>query len=182
MGKYLNEKRKCVMVPKPRMPEKHTNEESQTKKKDPTRCKSAQCYNKRFVYKTTECLEQHDSLHHSQHGKEKVKQHKERNYRAIFKKREHRCWNNRIYLNGYRVVNEDTSRNPVCVEENRIIYNSIYNFKEDMPTKKIVDLLEMRIVCKEEQCNRYELLMEDCLEIHKIFHGDQQFKNIAAVR
>ena len=36
----------------------------------------------------------------------------------------------------------------------------------------------MRIVCKEEECNRYELLTEECLEIHKkIFHGDQQFKN-----
>ena len=36
----------------------------------------------------------------------------------------------------------------------------------------------MIIMCKEEKCNRYELLTEECLEIHKkIFHGDQQFKN-----
>ena len=36
----------------------------------------------------------------------------------------------------------------------------------------------MSIVCKEVECNRQELLTEECLEIHKrIFHGDQQFKN-----
>ena len=42
----------------------------------------------------------------------------------------------------------------------------------------MADLFKMRIVCKEEKCNRYELLMEECLEIHKkIFHGVQQFEN-----
>ena len=36
----------------------------------------------------------------------------------------------------------------------------------------------MRIVCKKEKCNRYELPTEECLEIHKkIFHGNQQFKD-----
>ena len=41
-----------------------------------------------------------------------------------------------------------------------------------------MDLFEMRIMCKEKECNRYELQTEECLEIHKkIFHGDQQFKN-----
>ena len=39
-------------------------------------------------------------------------------------------------------------------------------------------LFEIRIMCKEEECNRFELLTEECLEIHKkIFHGDQQFKD-----
>ena len=52
--------------------------------------------------------------------------------------------------------------------ENRIIYNSIYNFREGMPTnKEMADLFEMRIVCKEEKWNRYELLMEEFLDIHK---------------
>ena len=33
-------------------------------------------------------------------------------------------------------------------------------------------------MCKKEECNRYELLTEECLEIHKkIFHRDQQFKD-----
>ena len=42
----------------------------------------------------------------------------------------------------------------------------------------MADLFEMRIVCKEEEYNRYELLTEECLEIHKkIFHRDQQFKD-----
>ena len=45
------------------------------------------CYNEHYKYGTTECLEQYDSLHHSQCGKEKVEQQKERNYRVIFKKK-----------------------------------------------------------------------------------------------
>ena len=49
--------------------------------------------------------------------KEKVEEQKERNYRAIFRKREHRC-------------------GTTYVVENGIIYNSIYNFREDIPTKK----------------------------------------------
>ena len=95
------------------------------------------CYNERYKYKTTECLEQHDRLHHSQHRKEKVQELKERNYRAIFRKREHGCWSNRdedTYVNLYRVINKDTSGNPVYMDKNRKIYNSIYNFKECMPT------------------------------------------------
>ena len=37
---------------------------------------------------------------------------------------------------------------------------------------------EMRIVCKEEKCNIYELLTEECLETQKkILHGNQQFKD-----
>ena len=65
------------------------------------------------------------------------------------------------------------------MDENGIIYNSIYNFKESIPTnKKMADLFEMRIVCKEQNFNRYKILMEKCLEIHKkIFHGDHQFKD-----
>ena len=39
-------------------------------------------------------------------------------------------------VNVYRVVNEVTLRNSVYMDENGIIYNSIYNFREDIPTKK----------------------------------------------
>ena len=82
-------------------------------------------------------------------------------------------------MNVYRVVNKITSGNPIYVDGNRIIYNSIYNFREDISTKKMADLFEIKIVCKEEKCNRYELLMEECLEIHKkIFYEDQQFNPI----
>ena len=64
-------------------------------------------------------------------------------------------------MNVYRVVNEDTSGNPIYVDENWIIYNSIYNFREGIPTnKKMADLFQMRILSMEEECNRYELLME----------------------
>ena len=62
--------------------------------------------------------------------KEKVQELKERIYRAKFRKRKHRCcWNNSgedTCVNVYRVINEDTSGNPVYVDENGIIYNSIY--------------------------------------------------------
>ena len=68
-GNYLNEKRKSEMVPKPGLPKEHTNEGTQTMKKDPIRCKSAKWYDDGYKYKTTECLEQHNRLHHSQHGK-----------------------------------------------------------------------------------------------------------------
>ena len=51
MRKFLNEKRKNGMVPKPGLPKKHTNEETQTKKKDPIRCKSSKCYKEHYKYK-----------------------------------------------------------------------------------------------------------------------------------
>ena len=83
----------------------------------------------------------------------KVEEKKDRNYRATFRKREHRCRNNRgkdTCMNLHRVINEETSENPVYMDENSIIYNSIYNFKDGMPTnKKMANLFEMRIVCKE---------------------------------
>ena len=68
--------------------------------------------------------------------------------------REHRCCKNRgedTCVNIYRVVNKDTSGNLVYEDENRIIYNNIYNFRKDIQTnKKMVDLFEMRILCKEK--------------------------------
>ena len=72
LGKYLNEKRKSEMVPKPGLPKKHTNEGTQIKKKNPMRYKSAKCCNERYKYKT-EFLEQHNRLNHSQHEKKKYK-------------------------------------------------------------------------------------------------------------
>ena len=60
-------------------------------------------------------------------------------YRAIFRKREHKCWNNRgedTRVNVYRIVNEDTLGNPVYMDKNGIVYNSIYNFRKDIPTNK----------------------------------------------
>ena len=56
-------------------------------------------------------------------------------------------------VNLYRVINVHTSGNPVYVNKNGIIYNSIYNFKESMSTnKKLAALFEMRIMCKKEKC------------------------------
>ena len=50
-------------------------------------------YNARYAYKTKECLEPHDKLHHSQQGREQVEELKGRNCRAIFKERVHKSWN-----------------------------------------------------------------------------------------
>ena len=45
------------------------------------------------------------------------------------------------------VINKDISGNPVYVDENRKIYNSIFTFKKGVPTNdKIADFFEMRIV------------------------------------
>ena len=40
------------------------------------------------------------------------------------------------------------------VNENEKIYNSTFNFGEDTPIE-----IKRRIICKEKECNRYELLM-----------------------
>ena len=38
-------------------------------------------------------------------------------------------------------------------------------------------LFERRIIWEEKECNRYELLTEQCLKIHKLmFHGNQHFE------
>ena len=73
----------------------------------------------------------------------------------------------------FRVRNEDTTGDQIeYVDENGEIYNSIFTFKED------AHLFKRRVMCEEKECNRYELLTEDCLEIHKfVYHRDQQFDN-----
>ena len=71
----------------------------------------------KYKYKTTECLEQHGKLQNSQHGKDKVHELKERNYGAVFRKREHKCWNNRgkdTCVDLYRVINEDIKKPSIC--------------------------------------------------------------------
>ena len=82
-------------------------------------------------------------------------------------------------MNVYRVVNEDTSGNPIYMDEKHDNIKQHIQFQGGYTNqKKMEDLIEMRIVCKEEECNRYELLTEECLEIHKkIFHRDQQCKD-----
>ena len=100
--------------------QKNTNEGTQTKKKDLIKFKSAKCYNEHYIYKT-----KHDRLHHLQQGKEKLQELKERNYKVIIRKRKHICWYNRgedTCVNLYRVINEDTSGNPIYLDKNGIIY------------------------------------------------------------
>ena len=85
----------------------------------------------------------------------KVEELKERNYRTIFMKREHRCWNRRredICVDLSRVRNEDTPGNQIkYIDENRKIYNSIFAFKEDAPTeKRIAELFKRRTICKKK--------------------------------
>ena len=82
-------------------------------------------------------------------------------------------------MNLYRVMNEDTPENKVeWRDEDNKIYNSIFIFKEDVLIEKhIADLFDRRIICEEKECNRYELLTEESLNIHKlVFHGNQHFE------
>ena len=51
------------------------------------RWKSAKCHIKCNTYKTNDFLELYDKLNHSQQGREKVKELKERNYRTVFRNR-----------------------------------------------------------------------------------------------
>ena len=72
--------------------------------------KNKKIYNVHYKYKTKECLELNVKLHHSQQGREKIQELKERNYRALFRKREHKFWNRReeTWVNLYRVPKKDT--------------------------------------------------------------------------
>ena len=109
---------------------------------------------------------------------------KEKNYRAKFKQREHRCWDNPredTCVNLFRVTDEDAPEERTeLVDEDGKFYHSIFTFKENAPInkRKMTDCYKERIVCKETECERYELLTERCLKTHKsLFHGDQKFED-----
>ena len=51
-----------------------------------------------------------------QQRREKIQELKEKNYRALFRKRKYRCWNRKgedTCVKLYRVTNEDTSENQI---------------------------------------------------------------------
>ena len=58
------------------------------------------------------------------------------------------------------------------------IYKDDFMFREEIPSgKRKESVIEKRIVCQEPKCNRYELITENCVYIHKKFyHGNQQYK------
>ena len=64
------------------------------------------------------------------------------------------------------------------MNENCKIYNSKFTFKEDAPTeKRMADLFERKVTCKQKECTRYELISE-CVILHKlVYHRDQQFED-----
>ena len=64
------------------------------------------------------------------------------------------------------------------MDEDGKIYNSILTFREDvLIEKKMACLFERRTICEENEYNRYELLTEECLNIHKlVFQGNQHFE------
>ena len=100
-----------------------------TKGLKPTRYKSAKCYNEHFIYKTTECLEQHDSLNHSQHGKKKKR------IIELYSRKKNRCWNYRedTCVNIYKKTTLPLSktRNPVNCKESwkqTLARSKIYKF------------------------------------------------------
>ena len=77
-------------------------------------------------------------------------------------------------------MNEDTPADQIeWVDKKGKIYCSIFTFIEDDPNvKRMADLYRRRVVWKKNECNRYELLTELCLEIHQlVYHGDQQFED-----
>ena len=42
----------------------------------------------------------------------------------------------------------------------------------------MANLFERRIICEEKECTRYELLMDECLKIHKlVFYRNQHFED-----
>ena len=110
MRKSLNETKGIgETTPKPGIQENTSNEGAQMEKKKLIKCQKTKCHNDRYFYRTSECLELHERLQHQQ-GKEKIQEMKEKNYRAKFKQREHRCWGNPredTCVNLYRVTNED---------------------------------------------------------------------------
>ena len=58
--------------------------------------------------------------------------------------REHTC------VNLFRVTIKDTPGNQVkWVDENGKIYNSIFTFKKNTNRRKMADLFERKIICKE---------------------------------
>ena len=79
------------MGSKPELLKYYYKKQIQNKNCSLLRCIDAKCHNERYTCKIKECLELRDKLHHSQQGREKVQELKEKNYRAVFKKREHIC-------------------------------------------------------------------------------------------
>ena len=154
------------MGPKPGLPKNYSNKRIQNKNRGSLRCKSTKYYNMRNTYKTKKCVELHNKLHHSQQGKEKLQELKEKKLQSCIQEKRAQM----LKPTRRRYLCES-----VCINEK--IYNNIFSFKEDAPIKKTTDLFEKRIICEEKQCNRYELLMEECLEIHNlVFHGNQHFE------
>ena len=79
----------------------------------------------------------------------------------------------------FSVTDEDVPEDKIeLVDENGKFYNSCFTFKECTPINKtMADRFKRRVVCEEKRCQRYKLLMENCLEIHnRAFHRDQQFQ------
>ena len=66
-------------------------------------------------------------------GKKKIQELKERSYRAVFRKRERRCWSRRgedICVNLFRVRNEDTPENQIeYMDNNGKKYPDIESFQ-----------------------------------------------------
>ena len=67
----------------------------------------------------------------------------------------------------------------IYADEKGKIYCSIFTFKEDDPNvKRMANIFRKGVVCKKRESNRYELLTEECLEIHNLLsHEDEQFKD-----
>merc|ERR1711976_724142 len=170
MRKSLNDvKEKGETTPKPGIQENTSNERAQMEKKKLIKCQKTKCHYDRYSYRTSECLELHERLQHQQ-GKQRVQvqEMKEKNYRAKFKLREHRCWGNPredTCVNLYRATNEDAPEEEIeYVDENGKLYVSIFTFKENRPSsKKMNDRFKRRIICKEKECKGHELLTEECL-------------------
>ena len=76
------------------------------------------------------------------------------------------------------VVKQSTPRIVLYINDTRQIHKDDFTFREEnLSGKRKGDILEKRILCKELEWNKYELLAEKCLLIHqKLYHHNQQYK------
>ena len=131
---YGKRKGESERISNPGLPKKNSNKGTQNENSVLIRCKSTKCHIEHYKFKTKECLELLDKFFSQNREKNKIHELKERNYRSVFRKREHGCWNRKgedIYINLYRVTNEHTPENQVeWVGKEEKIYNNLFTVRK----------------------------------------------------
>ena len=134
----------------------------------------SRCHGENYIYKTEECLQEHTKYHHIA-GRLETSYIKDKQYRMEYRKKDHRCWNKAgkekcTIL--YTCRTEDPQRVMLFIDNEWRIYEDVFSCKEENPKEK-----RKEEILKEEECNEYELLTEECLDTHiNYHHGIQNFK------